>query len=141
MAIRSTTAVFTYCRSRGLFAGISLEGSGLIERKETNRKYVQQPSSETPTFIQCLFCTNRFICGCRFYSRDIRASAILNGDVEPPSECYDLYHILDVYTEAYTTDWTNKNMRPKVKNNIYTYRMQLRLSRKTGFMLEICCKN
>ncbi|XP_038583579.1 SH3 domain-containing YSC84-like protein 1 isoform X2 [Micropterus salmoides] len=86
VAIRSTAAVFTYCRSRGLFAGISLEGSGLIERKETNRK---------------------------FYSQDIRASAILNGDVEPPPECYDLYHILEEYTEAYTTDWTNKNMRSK----------------------------
>ena len=40
MALRSTAAVFTYCRSRGLFAGISLEGSCLIERKETNQKYV-----------------------------------------------------------------------------------------------------
>ncbi|XP_072235493.1 SH3 domain-containing YSC84-like protein 1 [Leuresthes tenuis] len=86
VALRSPAAVFTYCRSRGLFAGISLEGSYLIERKETNRK---------------------------FYSRDIRASAILNGDVEPPSECDDLYHILEVYTEAYTTDWTSKNMRVK----------------------------
>ncbi|XP_041834780.1 SH3 domain-containing YSC84-like protein 1 isoform X2 [Melanotaenia boesemani] len=86
VALRSTAAVFTYCRSRGLFAGISLEGSYLIERKETNRK---------------------------FYSQDIRASAILNGDVEPPSECYDLYHILDVYTEAYTSDWTSKNNRVK----------------------------
>ncbi|XP_029378085.1 SH3 domain-containing YSC84-like protein 1 isoform X2 [Echeneis naucrates] len=86
VALRSTAAVFTYCRSRGLFAGISLEGSYLIERKDTNRK---------------------------FYSQEIRASAILNGDVEPPSECHDLYHILDVYTEAYTTDWTSKNMRPK----------------------------
>ncbi|XP_070786648.1 SH3 domain-containing YSC84-like protein 1 isoform X1 [Enoplosus armatus] len=86
VALRSPAAVFTYCRSRGLFAGISLEGSGLIERKETNRK---------------------------FYSQDIRASAILNGDVEPPSACYDLYHILDTYTEAYTADWCSKNMRPK----------------------------
>ncbi|MEQ2206366.1 hypothetical protein XENOCAPTIV_028473, partial [Xenoophorus captivus] len=87
VALRSTAAVFTYCRSRGLFAGISLEGSYLIERKETNRK---------------------------FYGRDIRASCILNGDVEPPSEFCDLYHILDEYTEAYTADWTNKNMRAKV---------------------------
>ncbi|XP_041638298.1 SH3 domain-containing YSC84-like protein 1 [Cheilinus undulatus] len=86
VALRSTAAVFTYCRSRGLFAGISLEGSYLIERKETNRK---------------------------FYSRDIRASAILNGDVEPPSECYDLYHILEMYTEAYCADWTSKNMPNK----------------------------
>ncbi|KAF3856966.1 hypothetical protein F7725_008825, partial [Dissostichus mawsoni] len=87
VSIRSPAAVFTYCRSRGLFAGISLEGSGLIERKDTNRK---------------------------FYGREIRASAILNGDVEPPPECYDLYHILDEYTDAYTADWTSKNMRPKV---------------------------
>ncbi|XP_074521116.1 SH3 domain-containing YSC84-like protein 1 isoform X2 [Halichoeres trimaculatus] len=83
VALRSTAAVFTYCRSRGLFAGISLEGSYLIERKETNRK---------------------------FYSREIRASAILNGDVEPPAECFDLYHVLDAYTEAYCADWTSKNM-------------------------------
>ncbi|XP_054882157.1 SH3 domain-containing YSC84-like protein 1 [Poeciliopsis prolifica] len=84
VALRSTAAVFTYCRSRGLFAGISLEGSYLIERKDTNRK---------------------------FYCQEIRASRILNGDVEPPTEFCDLYHILDVYTEAYTTDWTNKNLR------------------------------
>ncbi|XP_042337047.1 SH3 domain-containing YSC84-like protein 1, partial [Plectropomus leopardus] len=86
VALRSPAAVFTYCKSKGLFAGISLEGSGLIERKDTNRK---------------------------FYSRDIRASAILNGDVEPPSECADLYHILEQYTEAYCADWTSKNMRSK----------------------------
>uniref|UniRef100_A0A3B4B7S6 Ysc84 actin-binding domain-containing protein n=1 Tax=Periophthalmus magnuspinnatus TaxID=409849 RepID=A0A3B4B7S6_9GOBI len=90
VALRSPAAVFTYCRSRGLFAGISLEGSGLIERKETNRK---------------------------FYGREIRASAILNGDVEPPSECYDLYHILEVYAEAYTADWISKNPSARVRDN------------------------
>ncbi|CAL9698500.1 unnamed protein product [Knipowitschia caucasica] len=89
VALRSPAAVFTYCKSRGLFAGISLEGSYLIERKDTNRK---------------------------FYARDIRASAILNGDVEPPPDCYNLYHILDVYTEAYANDWSAKN--PSVKSAI-----------------------
>uniref|UniRef100_A0A3P9K7L7 SH3 domain-containing YSC84-like protein 1 n=1 Tax=Oryzias latipes TaxID=8090 RepID=A0A3P9K7L7_ORYLA len=88
VALRSTAAVFTYCRSRGLFAGISLEGSYLIERKETNRK---------------------------FYRQEIRASAILNGDVDPPSECADLYHILDIYAEAYCTDWANKNKPSPVR--------------------------
>ncbi|TNM94083.1 hypothetical protein fugu_002259 [Takifugu bimaculatus] len=72
VALRSTAAVFTYCRSRGLFAGISLEGSYLIERKDTNRK---------------------------FYSRDVRAS------------------VLEEYTEAYTADWTSKNMRPKTSSS------------------------
>lgn len=54
----------------------------------------------------------------RFYSRDIRASGILNGDVEPPYECSDLYHILEEYTKAYTADWTSKNMHPKVTEGI-----------------------
>lgn len=89
VALRSTAAVFTYCRSRGLFAGISLEGSYLIERKDTNSK---------------------------FYSRSIRASAILNGDVEPPTECANLYHVLEAYTNAYTADWTSKNMPAKLSS-------------------------
>ncbi|XP_018604104.1 SH3 domain-containing YSC84-like protein 1 [Scleropages formosus] len=88
VALRSTAAVFTYCKSRGLFAGVSLEGSYLIERKDTNRK---------------------------FYSQDIRASAILNGDVEPPEAAYDLYAILEDYTEKYTTEWQAKNLRHTVK--------------------------
>lgn len=54
------------------------------------------------------------VCVDRFYSQHIRASAILNGDVEPPSECYDLYHILDAYAEAYTSDWSSKYLGPKV---------------------------
>ncbi|MCJ8736981.1 hypothetical protein PDJAM_G00018530 [Pangasius djambal] len=89
VAFRSMAAVFSYCRSRGLYAGVSLVGSYLMERKETNRK---------------------------FYSQDIRASAILNGDVEPPPEAYDLYAILEDYTEKYTSDWQSKNMNPNRKS-------------------------
>uniref|UniRef100_A0A674NLV7 SH3 domain-containing YSC84-like protein 1 n=1 Tax=Takifugu rubripes TaxID=31033 RepID=A0A674NLV7_TAKRU len=66
VALRSTAAVFTYCRSRGLFSVTAF-----------------------------------------------KSTRILNGDVEPPHECSDLYHILEEYTEAYTADWTSKNMRPK----------------------------
>ncbi|TRY59696.1 hypothetical protein DNTS_027419 [Danionella cerebrum] len=80
--------VYSYCKSRGLYAGVSLVGSYLIERKETNRK---------------------------FYGQDIRASAILNGDVEPPPEAYDLYTILQDYTEKYTTDWGRKHMQATSK--------------------------
>ncbi|XP_043118411.1 SH3 domain-containing YSC84-like protein 1 [Puntigrus tetrazona] len=88
VAFRSTAAVYSYCKSRGLYAGVSLVGSYLIERKETNRK---------------------------FYGQDIRASAILNGDVEPPPEAFDLYNILQDYTEKYTTDWQNKHMQASSK--------------------------
>ena len=38
VALRSTAAIFTYSKTRGLFAGISIEGSGLIERKDANKK-------------------------------------------------------------------------------------------------------
>ncbi|PNI18254.1 SH3YL1 isoform 22 [Pan troglodytes] len=72
VALRSSAAVFTYCKSRGLFAGVSLEGSCLIERKETNRK---------------------------FYCQDIRAYDILFGDTPRPAQAEDLYEILDSFTE------------------------------------------
>ncbi|KAK3537617.1 hypothetical protein QTP70_017016 [Hemibagrus guttatus] len=88
VAFRSTAAVYSYCRSRGLYAGVSLVGSYIMERKETNRK---------------------------FYFQDIRASAILNGDVDPPPEAYDLYAILEEYTEKYTSDWQGKYMNPNRK--------------------------
>ncbi|KAJ8289335.1 hypothetical protein GJAV_G00000120 [Gymnothorax javanicus] len=88
VALRSTAAVFTYCRSRGLFAGVSLEGSCLIERRETNRK---------------------------FYSQDIRPLAILNGEVEPPAAAHELYSILDDYTAKYTSEWQRKYQRQSTK--------------------------
>jgi hypothetical protein len=40
IAVRSTTAFFTYSKSRGLYAGVSLVGSALIERKSANAKFV-----------------------------------------------------------------------------------------------------
>ncbi|XP_061693873.1 SH3 domain-containing YSC84-like protein 1 isoform X1 [Syngnathoides biaculeatus] len=86
VTLRNMAAVYTYCKSRGLFAGLSLEGSYLMERKDTNRK---------------------------FYSQDLRASGILNGDVEPPQECEDLYDILNRYTEANVTEWSSKNVTTK----------------------------
>ncbi|KAI7804590.1 putative SH3 domain-containing YSC84-like protein 1, partial [Triplophysa rosa] len=91
VALRSTAAVYSYCKSRGLYAGVSLVGSYLIERKDTNRK---------------------------FYGQEIRASAILNGDVEPPPEAHDLYSILEDYRERYATEWQSKNMRPTMNKQM-----------------------
>ncbi|GCB70154.1 hypothetical protein scyTo_0005617 [Scyliorhinus torazame] len=88
VAIRSSAAVYTYCKSRGLFAGISLEGSCLIERKETNRK---------------------------FYCQDIRACSILYGDVEPPAVAQELYEILEIFTEQYQKEEQRGNKRKVTK--------------------------
>jgi lipid-binding SYLF domain-containing protein len=38
VAVRNPTAFFTYSKSRGLYAGVSLVGSALIERKSANQK-------------------------------------------------------------------------------------------------------
>ena len=40
VAVRSPAAIYTYSKTKGLFAGISVEGSALIERKDANKKYV-----------------------------------------------------------------------------------------------------
>ncbi|GCC22679.1 SH3 domain-containing YSC84-like protein 1 [Chiloscyllium punctatum] len=88
VAVRSSAAVFTYCKSRGLFAGISLEGSYLIERKETNRK---------------------------FYCEDIRACAILYGDVEPPAVAHELYDILDTFNEQYQKEGQRGNKKKVIR--------------------------
>ncbi|NXJ54589.1 SH3Y1 protein, partial [Spizaetus tyrannus] len=82
VALRSSAAVYTYCKSRGLFAGVSLEGTCLIERKETNRK---------------------------FYGQDIRASAILLGDVPFPAQAEDLYETLASFTEVYENEEQKNN--------------------------------
>jgi SH3 domain-containing YSC84-like protein 1 len=40
VSVRSPAAIYTYSKTKGLFAGISIEGSYLIERKDANKKLV-----------------------------------------------------------------------------------------------------
>ncbi|ESO99582.1 hypothetical protein LOTGIDRAFT_141887 [Lottia gigantea] len=72
VAMRSPAAIYTYSKTKGIFAGISVEGSALIERKDANRK---------------------------FYGESIRAHQILSGEVESPSECTALYDVLKEHRE------------------------------------------
>ncbi|KAI0051052.1 DUF500-domain-containing protein [Auriscalpium vulgare] len=60
--------MFSYSKSKGLFAGISLEGTGLIERKDTNTE---------------------------FYGSPIPARDILGGRVPPPEVASKLYEIIE----------------------------------------------
>lgn len=64
----SVAAIFSYSKTKGLFAGVSLEGSVLIERREANRK---------------------------FYGKDCTAKLILSGRVEPPPEADVLFRVLE----------------------------------------------
>ncbi|CAC5414422.1 SH3YL1 [Mytilus coruscus] len=72
VAVRSPAAIYTYSKTKGLFAGISIEGSALIERKDANKK---------------------------FYGQEIRAYQILSGEVDPPVECLPLYQVLEKHRE------------------------------------------
>uniref|UniRef100_UPI00358E76F9 SH3 domain-containing YSC84-like protein 1 n=1 Tax=Myxine glutinosa TaxID=7769 RepID=UPI00358E76F9 len=72
VAMRRTAAMFTYCRSRGLFAGISLEGAYLFQRKDANQK---------------------------FYCENVRVNEILAGMIEPPAVAQELYHQLSKYRD------------------------------------------
>lgn len=61
-------SVFAYSKSKGLFAGVSLEGSMIVERREENRKA---------------------------YGENCTAKMILSGKVRPPQGAGALYRVLD----------------------------------------------
>ncbi|KAI9251758.1 hypothetical protein BDA99DRAFT_521113 [Phascolomyces articulosus] len=64
---RKAAPVFSYTKSKGLFAGISVEGTGLMELTRTNTG---------------------------FYGREIRADQLLQGQIEPPAQAKPLYDMI-----------------------------------------------
>lgn len=67
-SVKNVAAIFAYSKTKGLFAGVSLEGSAIVERREENRK---------------------------FYGDMCKARYILSGRVAPPPACEPLMRILD----------------------------------------------
>ena len=67
-SLKSVTAIFSYSKTKGLFAGVSLEGSAIIERKDANAK---------------------------LYGRPISARELLSGSERPPHEAAPLLNILN----------------------------------------------
>ncbi|KAK9389914.1 hypothetical protein V1515DRAFT_613416 [Lipomyces mesembrius] len=67
-SLKSVAAIFSYSKTRGLFAGVSLEGSALIERRDANRK---------------------------FYGGNVTAKQLLSGTVDPPASADPLLRVLD----------------------------------------------
>ncbi|KAG8805685.1 hypothetical protein FRC19_007717 [Serendipita sp. 401] len=60
--------MFSYSKSKGLFAGVSLEGTALIERKDANKD---------------------------FYGSPVPAKDILTGRVPPPEVASRMYEIIE----------------------------------------------
>lgn len=67
-SLRAASAVFAYSKTKGLFAGVSLEGSAILERRDANRK---------------------------FYGPNCKARTILSGSVETPPACEPLMRVLE----------------------------------------------
>lgn len=67
-SLKSVSAVFSYSKTKGLFAGVSLEGSAILERRDANRK---------------------------FYGDNCKARNILAGQIEAPPACEPLMRVLE----------------------------------------------
>ncbi|KAI8370307.1 hypothetical protein BD560DRAFT_397059 [Blakeslea trispora] len=80
-SLKHIAAIYSYSKTRGLFAGVSLEGSVVITRNDANEK---------------------------FYGQRVTAKELLNGTVSPPPEADALYRALNAKfhtlgTQTYTT--------------------------------------
>ncbi|KAG0204960.1 hypothetical protein BGX28_003261 [Mortierella sp. GBA30] len=66
--IGSIAAIYSYSKTKGLFAGVSIEGSIIVERKDANES---------------------------FYRRSVSAAELLSGAVPPPPQADILYRALN----------------------------------------------
>ncbi|XBW37820.1 hypothetical protein QEN19_003395 [Hanseniaspora menglaensis] len=78
---RSAASIFSYAKTKGAFAGVSLEGSILLERREANRKV---------------------------YGPTCTAEQILTGRTEPPEFAEPLYRLLE--SKAFSYDVGRRNV-------------------------------
>ena len=67
-SLKGVAGIFSYSKTKGLFAGVSLEGSGIIERRDANEK---------------------------LYGTRYTAQQLLMGNVPPPSQAAPLMNILN----------------------------------------------
>jgi SH3 domain-containing YSC84-like protein 1 len=67
-SLKSVAGIFSYSKTKGLFAGVSLEGSAIIERKDANEK---------------------------LYGQRLSAQQLLSGEIKAPSQAHPLMTVLN----------------------------------------------
>ncbi|KAI0403317.1 hypothetical protein F4802DRAFT_572446 [Xylaria palmicola] len=67
-SLRSIAGIFSYSKTKGLFAGVSLEGSAIVERRDANEK---------------------------LYGQRLTAQQLLTGAVRPPPQAGPLLNVLN----------------------------------------------
>ncbi|RYP53144.1 hypothetical protein DL768_001818 [Monosporascus sp. mg162] len=85
-SLRSVSGVFSYSKTKGLFAGVSLEGSAIVERRDANEK---------------------------LYGQRYTAQQLLSGAVQPPPQAAPLMSVLNsrVFSGmGRTADAANRSM-------------------------------
>ncbi|CAG8632068.1 5056_t:CDS:10 [Acaulospora morrowiae] len=73
VSLGHVASIFSYSKTRGLFVGVSIEGSVIVERKDANSK---------------------------FYHRKVTAKELLSGKISPPPQADVLYRALNSKVSA-----------------------------------------
>ena len=93
-SLKGVAGVFSYSKTKGLFAGVSLEGSALIERRDANEK---------------------------LYNSRIKAAQILTGGVRPPPAAEPLMRVLNSRVFAGISSGTSAGTSDSMYNDIPVY--------------------
>ena len=91
---KAASSIFSYAKTKGAFAGVSLEGSVLLERRECNRKV---------------------------YGSTCTAEQILDGRVEPPEFAEPLYRLLESKAFSYDVGRTRSSSNRSSFSDDYDY--------------------
>jgi hypothetical protein len=75
-SVKSIAAVYSYSKTKGLFAGLSFEGSLILERFDANTK---------------------------LYGRRVKTRELLNGTIPPPPAAETLYRVLELKAQNRST--------------------------------------
>ena len=98
-SLKGVAGVFSYSKTKGLFAGVSIEGSVLVERRDANEKMYNsritarqlleggvRPPPETEPLMRVL--NSRVFAGVSNYGRDYSSDAMYN-DIPVYDESYE----------------------------------------------------
>lgn len=94
-SLKGVAGVFSYSKTRGLFAGVSLEGSAIIERRDANEK---------------------------LYGQRFTASQLLGGAVRAPPATAPLMDILN--SRLFTATGTGASTADSIYNDVPVYDSQ-----------------
>ena len=91
-SLKSVAGIFAYSKTKGLFAGVSLEGSAIFERRDANQK---------------------------LYNSRITARQLLEGGVRPPPAAEPLMRVLN--SRLFTSAGTSSAANDTIYNDIPIY--------------------